>query len=189
MSRLDEKIGTMAYDGLIVANEPVADAFSVIIRKGAATLKRGTVLALSSRDGKFVILGTSALPATEAADAVYEKTNDTEIVQGKTYYTRTGDPGSYTYTKVAEPSAGSLSTYYEVTTPATEAADAEILTANCILADPVEVTAEADVGAIAYRTGHFNRGALILKEGTALSATDEEDLRKGGILLSDALGY
>ena len=48
--RLDENLGTVDYDGLIVTNEPVADGFTVTIRKEAsaeATLKRGTVLALS----------------------------------------------------------------------------------------------------------------------------------------------
>lgn len=48
--RLDENLGSVGYDGLIVANEPVADVFTVTIRKeatAAATYKRGTVLALS----------------------------------------------------------------------------------------------------------------------------------------------
>lgn len=48
--RLDENLGSVGYDGLIVANEPVADVFTVTIRKeaAAATYKRGTVLALSA---------------------------------------------------------------------------------------------------------------------------------------------
>ena len=64
--RLDENLGTVDYDGLIVTNEPVADVFTVTIRKetsAKATLKRGTVLALSSGtadDGKMVALGTTA---------------------------------------------------------------------------------------------------------------------------------
>lgn len=42
--RLDENLGSVGYDGLIVANEPVADVFTVTIRKeatAAATYKRG----------------------------------------------------------------------------------------------------------------------------------------------------
>lgn len=64
--KLNETIGTVEYDGLIVDNVPVADVFSVTIRKEAesvTTLKRGTVLALSGGkdgDGKMVILGTAA---------------------------------------------------------------------------------------------------------------------------------
>ena len=100
--RLDENLGSVGYDGLIVANEPVADVFTVTIRKeatAAATYKRGTVLALpagTAGDGKLVILGS---------------------------------------------------------------------------------------------TGHFARNKLAVASGYTLKATDEEELRKAGILLSDAIEY
>lgn len=129
--RLDENLGSVGYDGLIVANEPVADVFTVTIRKeatAAATYKRGTVLALSAGDGKLVILGPTAT------------TNET-------------------------------------------------LTANCILAEDVEVGTTADVTVLAYRTGHFARNKLAVASGYTLKATDEEELRKAGILLSDAIEY
>lgn len=129
--RLDENLGSVGYDGLIVANEPVADVLTVTIRKeatAAATYKRGTVLALSAGDGKLVILGSTAT------------TNET-------------------------------------------------LTANCILAEGVEVGTTADVTALAYRTGHFARNKLAVASGYTLKATDEEELRKAGILLSDAIEY
>lgn len=130
--RLDENLGSVGYDGLIVANEPVADVFTVTIRKeatAAATYKRGTVLALSATgDGKLVILGSTAT------------TNET-------------------------------------------------LTANCILAEDVEVGTTADVTVLAYRTGHFARNKLAVASGYTLKATDEEELRKAGILLSDAIEY
>lgn len=131
--RLDENLGSVGYDGLIVANEPVADVFTVTIRKeaAAATYKRGTVLALSAGtadDGKLVILGSTAA------------TNET-------------------------------------------------LTANCILAEDVEVGTTADVTVLAYRTGHFARNKLAAASGYTLKATDEEELRKAGILLSDAIEY
>lgn len=131
--RLDENLGSVGYDGLIVANEPVADVFTVTIRKAAAaaTYKRGTVLALpagTAGDGKLVILGPTAT------------TNET-------------------------------------------------LTANCILAEDVEVGTTADVTALAYRTGHFARNKLAVASGNTLKATDEEELRKAGILLSDAIEY
>ena len=108
--RLDENLGSVGYDGLIVANEPVADVFTVTIRKeatAAATYKRGTVLALSAGtagDGKLVILGSTAT------------TNET-------------------------------------------------LTANCILAEDVEVGTTADVTVLAYRTGHFARNKLAAASG------------------------
>lgn len=56
-----------------------------------------------------------------------------------------------------------------------------------VLADDCD-TAE-DVVGIAYRTGHFNRNALIVGDGYALTAADEEVLRKSGILLADAMEY
>lgn len=131
--RLDENLGSVGYDGLIVANEPVADVFTVTIHKeaAAATYKRGTVLALpagTADDGKLVILGSTAT------------TNET-------------------------------------------------LTAKCILAEDVEVGATADVTVLAYRTGHFARNKLAVASGYTLKATDEEELRKAGILLSDAIEY
>lgn len=129
--RLDENLGSVGHDGLIVANEPVADVFTVTIRKeatAAATYKRGTVLALSAGDGKLVILGSTAT------------TNET-------------------------------------------------LTANCILTEDVEVGTTADATVLAYRTGHFARNKLAVASGYTLKATDEEELRKAGILLSDAIEY
>ena len=56
-----------------------------------------------------------------------------------------------------------------------------------VLAEDCDTTEDA-VG-IAYRTGHFNRNALTVGEGYALTAADEEILRKSGILLADAIDY
>lgn len=49
------------------------------------------------------------------AVAVYALTADTDIVSGKTYYTRSGSEGAYTYTAVASPAKASLGSYYEKT--------------------------------------------------------------------------
>ena len=65
----------------------------------------------------------------------------------------------------------------------------ETLTANCILAEDVEVGTTTDVTVLAYRTGHFARNKLAVASGHTLNATDEEELRKAGILLSDAIEY
>ena len=126
-------IGTNAinpHDGLIAAPWPPADVFHITVRKldAAATLKRGTLLDLSSGsggDGKYVIHGTSAGAANET------------------------------------------------------------LTPNCILAEDVEVGTEADVTALAYRTGHFCENKLIVASGASIDASDKEALRDVGILLSD----
>lgn len=49
-------------------------------------------------------------------------------------------------------------------------------------------TLEDDSTAVAYRSGHFNRNALTVKDGYELTAADENDLRNAGIFLSDSLG-
>lgn len=56
--------------------------------------------------------------------------------------------------------------------------------ANCVLADDVDAT-DAEAVGVAYRTGHFNRKALIVADGYAMTVEDEEELRKHNILLSD----
>lgn len=71
----------------------------------------------------------------------------------------------------------------------TEAGEDETLTPNCILAEPVDTGNEpgdALIG-IAYRSGHFSRNKLVVKENYTFSAADEEELRKGGIYLSNAV--
>lgn len=134
MSKAYERIETPKADGLIVDINPPADVMAVKIRKetsAAATLKRGTVLALSTGtagDGEYVILGTTA-------------------VQNET------------------------------------------LTANCILAEDVEVGTESSAIALAYRTGHFAQDKLITASGKQFAVTDKEALRDVGIIVSDAMKY
>lgn len=45
----------------------------------------------------------------------YSLTQDTDIVEGKTYYTRSGTSPNYTYTPVVSPVKASIATYYEQT--------------------------------------------------------------------------
>ncbi len=59
--------------------------------------------------------------------------------------------------------------------------------ANCVLADPVDASGDVAATAVAYRTGHLNSRALIVAEGYTLTAADKEELRKGGILLSEMM--
>lgn len=58
-----------------------------------------------------------------------------------------------------------------------------------VLADDVDTGTSGAVVGIAYRTGHFNRAAIVVNSGYTLTAADEEFLRGKGILLSDALDY
>ena len=58
-------------------------------------------------------------------------------------------------------------------------------TANCILQKDVDATSE--VVAIAYREGHFNADALIVKANYTLTAKDKDDFRVHNIILSETL--
>lgn len=56
---------------------------------------------------------------------------------------------------------------------------------SCILADPVDAT-DAAATAVAYRSGNFNRAALIFGSDTyVITADDEDALRKYDIILTD----
>lgn len=69
----------------------------------------------------------------------------------------------------------------------TPAAPAETAKANCVLADDVDASGTQAVTAVAYRTGHLNSKALIVAKGYTLTQADKEELRKGGILLSEMM--
>jgi len=65
MTNLSRKVGEMEYDGLVSDVTPKVEVRGKTIRKLSAetTLKRGTILAMSSGtggDGKLVVLGTTA---------------------------------------------------------------------------------------------------------------------------------
>lgn len=122
--RLDENIGTVDYDGLIVTNEPVADVVTVTLAASQGVLARGTVIT-GAAGGEL----SAAAAALVATNAVY------------------------------------------------------------ILADETDTGTGTAVTATAYRTGHFARNKLAVASGYTLKATDEEELRKAGILLSDAIEY
>lgn len=122
--RLDENLGGVGYDGLIVTNEPVADVVTVTLAASQGVLARGTVIT-GTAGGEM----SAAAAALVATDAVY------------------------------------------------------------ILADETDTGTGAAVTATAYRTGHFARNKLAVASGYTLKATDEEELRKAGILLSDAIEY
>ena len=71
----------------------------------------------------------------------------------------------------------------------TTAGSNEALTADAILAEDVEVGTTDNATALAYRTGHFNENALIVKQGYTFKETDKIALRDVGILLSDNVSY
>lgn len=70
-------------------------------------------LTIGTYNGKLVVVDDE-MPTNEVA-STYALTSDTDIEEGKTYYTRSGSTGNYVYTEVENPTKANLSTYYEVT--------------------------------------------------------------------------
>jgi len=186
---LNRKVGEMEYDKLISGITPPVHVGSGTIRKlGAeAEYKRGTVFAKSSVDNKLVILGTTAAEAVEAVAPTYGKANDQAIIEGKTYYTRSGENPDYVYTAVVGPELANMGTYYEVTDPGSPAVDAEVLTVDCILTDNAVIGTSADVVTTVYTAGCFNIDALIVKDNYAMSEADKDKLRERGLYLGIVL--
>ena len=61
-----------------------------------------------------------AFYASKCDVVTYAATEDTTVVEGKTYYTRTGTSGAYVYTPVQNPTGNpKTSSYYEVDTTTT----------------------------------------------------------------------
>lgn len=59
-------------------------------------------------------------------------------------------------------------------------------TAAYILAEDIDAT-NADVTAEVYRTGHFIKNALVIKELYTMTSADIEEFRKVGIILDDGI--
>lgn len=75
--RLDENIGTVDYDGLIVTNEPVADVVTVTLEASHGVLARGTVIT-GAAGGEL----SAAAAALVATNAVYILADETDTGTG-----------------------------------------------------------------------------------------------------------
>lgn len=82
--RLDENIGTVDYDGLIVTNEPVADVVTVTLAASQGVLARGTVIT-GAAGGNL----SAAAEALVATNAVYILADETDTGTGTTAVTAT----------------------------------------------------------------------------------------------------
>ena len=111
-----------------------------------------------SEDGGFV-------PASASA-AVYELTSDVAVDSSKTYYTRSGSEGAYTYTAVKSPAVGSISTYYEMTKPAVEGSKK----INVLIASPLTTKFVPKLSSIYYfEPGAHTEGDAYLYQNRAFS--------------------
>jgi len=70
---------------------------------------------LATLNGRLVIIDDSMPVLEDTGTATFSKTSDTSVQAGKTYYTRTGSSGNYTYTAVVNPVDASIGSYYEKT--------------------------------------------------------------------------
>ena len=68
----------------------------------------------------------------------------------------------------------------------TTAATNETLTADCVLAEDIDVGTANDENALIYISGNFNEDALILASGASLTEDDRTDLRVRGIILGSS---
>ena len=103
--RLNETLGAMEYDGLIVANEPVADVVTVQLAAGTGVLKRGTVIT-GTAGGELATVAA----ALTTGKAIYVLADDTDVTTKTTATAyRTGHfarnllvTGAYTLTAADE---------------------------------------------------------------------------------------
>ena len=68
-------------------------------------------LGLGTWNGRLVLVDDN-LPVSYGT-TTYKKTTDAALVEGKTYYTRSGSSSNYKYTAVANPSVENIGSYYE----------------------------------------------------------------------------
>lgn len=92
-------------------------------------------LTIGTWNGRIVLIDDE-MPTTEVA-AVYSPTTDTALDATKTYYTRSGSSGNYTYTAVATPDVTNISTYYEMTAEAYTAYTTYVLGEGAIILDDI----------------------------------------------------
>lgn len=86
-------------DGKYLLSASPADPMKMVLSAGATTVP-------------VEVIPNADMPSED----VYSASQDTSVVAGKTYYTRSGSAGAYVYTVVAEPTGNpSTSSYYEVT--------------------------------------------------------------------------
>lgn len=71
--RLDENLGAVGYDGLIVTNEPVADVVTVTLAASQGVLARGTVI--TGVAGGELSAAAAALVATNAVYILADETD------------------------------------------------------------------------------------------------------------------
>lgn len=84
-TELLNKIGSVESDNLVVGTVPALRVGNARLRKNSGKLKRGTVLAKSSKDDTLVVLGTTAEEG-ETLEAYGILTDDIEVPTDENVY-------------------------------------------------------------------------------------------------------
>ena len=112
-TNMSQHITIMAKDYGWQAGETHYLAVRVISASGEQSQGWSTPQALKIAEAITCSITSSSLVHTPISEGNYVLTTDEEIVEGKTYYTRSGEEEPYTYTAVPSPVAMDLETYYE----------------------------------------------------------------------------
>ena len=172
--RLDAANGTVEYDKLMNSGAFQHDTKLVTVASGEGELAKGTALAVNGA-GKMVILGSKK---TAGWVEVTSKTPGALLVVASS--AGTGEIAVADVTPVVD------STY----TPAADdyviyQAD-DYFEADCILAEDVDATS-ADVKAVAFSMGKFNKNHLIVKNAYTLSDAAIDQFRKNNITFGESI--
>lgn len=189
---LVRNVGSIGQDNLFAKLTPAAETFGVVIEKlsdgDPVVVKRGTLLGRSA-NGKMTVFGGSSEAKTQKFNGdgtvtAFTVTDKPERVDG----VKVGDTAATVtdynpYTGVVTLSAAPAAGTDNVVVSYTAAGSAP----SAILADDVELTADADAVGVAYRCGNFNRAAVIAAEGYTITGADEDELRKVDIIFTDVM--
>ncbi len=114
--------GNFKIDRVLINTSGAVDELDFQMKekiKGAINLFHNTVINGNETVNEDEFNGLDVMlkgSSTEYNAPAYELTSDTDLVNGKAYYTRTGsgtDKSPYVYTKVESPAKASIATYYE----------------------------------------------------------------------------
>lgn len=175
-------VGSIGQDNLIAHIEPKAHTTGINVKAGAGKLLRGTVL-YRTADGSYDVYGNVTASESFTGDGT------------ETDFTVAGAPAELAKVTVGGTAVTTGFTYSAGTLTFTTApaADAAIVVTYGIAVEPSIILTEdtdatdAQATAVGYRTGCFNRHALIFTEGYTMTNADVDTLRKYGIILSDFL--
>lgn len=121
-------------------------------------------------------------PAAETFGVVIRRTEAETVIKRGTLLGKSSADGKLAVYGTAADTESEADTEEKDTNTETEE-----ITPFCILADDVTVDNTADAVGVAYRSGNFNRSAIITAEGYSLTDKDEDELRKFDIIFTDTI--